>query len=154
VVQLGSPRGIALFLQRVVRARHSLHGVSKGILFALTRDELVECTALLRAVHEGQLDAVRMPEAPLDVLAQQIVAACAVDAWDERTLFALVKRAWPYRELGWEKSSQVLQMRCERASERRGRMRVPLHRDRVNLALRPLKGARLTALMNGGAMPD
>jgi len=154
VVQLGSPRGIALFLQRVGRAGHSLHGVSKGILFALTRDELVECTALLRAVHDGELDAVRMPEAPLDVLAQQIVAACAVDAWDERALFALVKRAWPYRDLGWEQYAQVLQMLSEGVSERRGRMRVHLHRDRVNHVLRARKGARLTALMNGGAIPD
>ena len=154
VVQLGSPRGIALFLQRVGRAGHSLHGVSKGVLVALTRDELVECTALLRAVHEGELDAVRMPEAPLDVLAQQIVAACAVDAWDERTLFALVKRAWPYRELTWESYGQVLHMLSEGVSERRGRMRVHLHRDRVNHVLRARKGARLTALMNGGAIPD
>ena len=154
VVQLGSPRGIALFLQRVGRAGHSLHGVSKGILFALTRDELVECTALLRAVHEGQLDAVRMPEAPLDVLAQHIVAACAVDAWDERALFALVKRAWPYRDLTWERYAQVLQMLSEGVSERRGRMRVHLHRDRVNQVLRARKGARLSALMNGGAIPD
>ena len=154
VVQLGSPRGIALFLQRVGRAGHSLHGVSKGILFALTRDELVECTALLRAVHEGQLDAVRIPEAPLDVLAQQIVAACAVDAWDERALFAMVKRAWPYRELTWERYAQVLQMLSEGVSERRGRMRVHLHRDRVNHVLRARKGARLSALMNGGAIPD
>jgi len=154
VVQLGSPRGIALFLQRVGRAGHSLHGVSKGILFALTRDELVECTALLRAVHDGELDAVRMPEGPLDVLAQQIVAACAVDAWDERALFALVKRAWPYRDLTWEQYSQVLQMLSEGVSERRGRMRVHLHRDRVNHLLRARKGARLTALMNGGAIPD
>src|SRR5215470_13095455 len=143
VVQLGSPCGIALFLQRVGRAGHSLHGVSKGILFALTRDELVECTALLRAVHEGQLDAVRIPQAPLDVLAQQIVAACA-----------MLKRAWPYRELTWERYTQVLQMLSEGVSERRGRMRVHLHRDRVNHVLRARKGARLTALMNGGAIPD
>ena len=154
VVQLGSPRGIALFLQRVGRAGHSLHGVSKGILFALTRDELVECTALLRSVHEGQLDAVRMPEAPLDVLAQQIVAACAVDAWDERALFALVRKAWPYRDLSWDRYAQVLQMLSEGVSERRGRMRVHLHRDRVHHVLRARKGARLTALMNGGAIPD
>ncbi len=154
VVQLGSPRGIALFLQRVGRAGHSLHGVSKGVLFALTRDELVECTALLRAVHEGELDAVRIPEAPLDVLAQQIVAACAVDAWDERALFALVKRAWPYRDLAWDTYAQVLQMLAEGVSERRGRMRVHLHRDRVHHVLRARKGARLTALMNGGAIPD
>ena len=154
VVQLGSPRGIALFLQRVGRAGHSLRGVSKGILFALTRDELVECTALLRAVQDGELDAVRMPDAPLDVLAQQLVAACAVDAWDERALFALVRRAWPYRELPWEKYAQVLHMLSEGVSERRGRMRVHLHRDRVNHVLRARKGARLTALMNGGAIPD
>jgi ATP-dependent Lhr-like helicase len=154
VVQLGSPRAIALFLQRVGRAGHTLRGLSKGILFALTRDELVECTALLRAVHDGELDAVRIPQAPLDVLAQQIVAACAVDAWDERALFALVKRAWPYRDLTWERYAQVLHMLSEGMSERRGRLRVHLHRDRVNHVLRSRKGARLTALMNGGAIPD
>jgi ATP-dependent helicase Lhr and Lhr-like helicase len=154
VVQLGSPRSIALFLQRVGRAGHSLHGVSKGVLFALTRDELVECAALLRAVHSGELDAVRIPEAPLDVLAQQIVAACAVDAWDERALFALIKRAWPYRDLSWDAFAQLLTMLSEGVSERRGRLRVHLHRDRVNHMLRARKGARLTALMNGGAIPD
>jgi ATP-dependent helicase Lhr and Lhr-like helicase len=154
VVQLGSPRSIALFLQRVGRAGHSIRGVSKGVLFALTRDELVECTALLRAVHDGELDAVRMPQAPLDVLAQQIVAACAVDAWDERALYALVKRAWPYRDLGWDAYGQVLTMLAEGVSERRGRLRVHLHRDRVNHLLRARRGARLTALMNGGAIPD
>jgi ATP-dependent Lhr-like helicase len=154
VVQLGSPRAIALFLQRVGRAGHSLHGVSKGVLFALTRDELVECAALLRAVHAGELDAVRIPEAPLDILAQQIVAACAVDAWDERALFSLVKRAWPYRNLSWDAYAQLLTMLSEGVSERRGRLRVHLHRDRVNHMLRARKGARLTALMNGGAIPD
>src|SRR5262249_40273711 len=154
VVQLGSPRSIALFLQRVGRAGHSLRGISKGILFALTRDELVESTALVRAVHDGELDAVRMPQAPLDILAQQIVAACAVDAWDERALFALVRRAWPFRNLGWDAYAQVLTMLAEGVSERRGRLRVHFHRDRVNHLLRARRGARLTALMNGGAIPD
>jgi ATP-dependent Lhr-like helicase len=154
VVQLGSPRAIAVCLQRVGRANHHKAGISKGILFALTRDELVECAALLRAVKEGILDAVLMPKKPLDVLAQQLVAACAVDSWDDRELFSVLRRAFPYRDLTLEEYEKTLAMLSEGVSVGRGRLRAHLHRDRVNHRLKARKGAHLVALTNGGAIPD
>jgi ATP-dependent Lhr-like helicase len=154
VVQLGSTRAISVLLQRVGRAGHYKGGISKGILFAMTRDELVECVALLNAVREGDLDAVRIPEKPLDVLAQQIVAACACEEWDERALYSLLRRAWPYRELTWEEYQQVVEMLSEGVASSRGRSGVHLHRDRVNQRLKARRGVRITALMNGGAIPD
>ena len=154
VVQLGSPRSIAVFLQRIGRAGHHKGGIAKGILFAMTRDELVECTALLRAVREGDLDAVQIPAKPLDILAQQIVAACACEDWDEKKLFELFQRAYPYRDLRWNEFEDVLKMLSEGVSTRRGRSRVHVHRDRVNGKLRARKGARIAALTGGGAIPD
>ncbi len=154
VVQLGSPRAIAVALQRIGRAGHSYGGISRGILFAMTQDELVECTALLWAIREGELDAVRMPQKPLCVLAQQLVAACACEDWDEEQLFDLVRRAHPYRALERTQYEGVLKMLSEGVSTRRGRSRVHLHRDRVGGKLRARKGARITALTNGGAIPD
>jgi ATP-dependent Lhr-like helicase len=154
VCQLGTPRSISVFLQRVGRAGHQLGGISRGILFAMTRDELVECTALLRAVREGDLDAVRIPEKPLDVMAQQIVAACACEDWTEDGLFSLIRGAWPYRNLESADYEQVLHMLSEGVATTRGRSRVHLHRDRVNGKLRGRKGARIAALTNAGAIPD
>ena len=154
VCQLGSPRSIATFLQRVGRAGHQKGGLSKGALFAMTRDELVECAALVDAIHRGELDAVRMPRKPLDVLAQQIVAACGAEAWKEDDLFALVRRASPYRDLTRAEFEGVVTMLSEGVATGRGRSRVHLHRDRVNGMLHARRGARLTALTNGGAIPD
>ena len=94
VCQLGSPRSIAAFLQRVGRASHHVGGVPKGRLFATTRDDLMECAALLDGVRRGELDRMPMPEAPLDVLAQVIVAEVASRDWDEDALFAMLVRAW------------------------------------------------------------
>ena len=154
VVQLGTPRSISVALQRVGRAGHHKGGTSRGLFFCLTRDDLVECTALLRAIKEGELDAIRMPEAPLDILAQQLVAWCACEDQDEEALYAQVKRAWPYRELSRKAYEQLLVLLSEGVATSRGRARVHLHRDRVNGKLRARQGARLTALMNGGAIPD
>lgn len=154
VVQLGSPRNIAVMLQRLGRSGHHKAAISKGILFAMTRDELVECTALLRAIREGQLDAVRLPEVPLDVLAQQVVAEVAAKDWGERELFDVFRRAMPYRALTWEDYEKVLHLVSEGVSTSRGRSRVHLHRDRVNGQLKARKGARLMALQNGGAIAD
>ncbi len=154
VCQLGSPRSIAVMLQRLGRAGHHYGGTSKGILFAMTRDELVECTALLQAIHQGELDAVILPNKPLDVLAQQIVAECACQEWDEDELFERFRRAYPYRALTRAEYDQVLHMLSEGVSTSRGRARVHLHHDRVNGWLKPRRGARLTALLNGGAIPD
>jgi len=154
VVQLGSTRAIAVLLQRVGRAGHHKAGISKGILFAMTRDELMECAALLNAVREGDLDAVRIPQKPLDVLAQQIVAACACEEWDERALFSLFQRAYPYRDLTWEEYQGVLEVLSEGIAAARGRAGIHLHRDRVNQRLKGRRGVRITALTNGGAIPD
>ncbi|MDY7227102.1 DEAD/DEAH box helicase [Hyalangium rubrum] len=154
VVQLGSTKAISVLLQRVGRAGHYKGGISKGLLIAMTRDELMECVALLNAVREGELDAVRIPDKPMDVLAQQIVAACACEEWDERALFSIFQRAYPYRNLTWEEYQGVLETLSEGISLRRGRSGVHLHRDRVNHRLKGRRGVRITALTNGGAIPD
>src|SRR5262249_35929846 len=154
VCQLGTPRSIATFLQRVGRAGHSLGRVPKGRLFALSREELVECAALIRAVHEGRLDKVEIPRAPLDILAQQLVAAFACDDWDEDELFAFCRRAYPYRDLSRDDFNDVLDMLSEGIAPHRGRWGAHLHRDRVNRRVRARKGARLTAITCGGAIPE
>ena len=154
VCQLGTPRSIATFLQRVGRAGHSLGRVPKGRLFGLTRDELIECLALTRAVREGRLDRVDIPRAPLDVLAQQVVAAVACEDWDEDALFDLCRRAFPYRDLSREDYDAVLEMLSEGIAPERGRYGAYLHRDRVNRWLHARKGARLTAITCGGAIPE
>lgn len=154
VCQLGSPRAIAVFLQRVGRANHAVAGIPRGRLFPLSRDELVECAALLDAVGRGELDRLIIPHQPLDVLAQQIVAEVASREWDEDGLFALCRRAWPYRALARAEFDAVVHMLAEGFSTRRGRRSAYLHRDAVNRRLRPRQGARLTALTCGGAIPD
>ncbi len=152
--QLGSPRSISTFLQRVGRANHSVGGLPKGRLFPLTRDELVECAALLQAVRAGELDRLIMPPKPLDVLAQQIVAEVASREYDEDELFTLVTGAWPYRDLKREEFDAIIRMLSDGFSTRRGRQSSYLHRDAVNRKLRPRRGARLTAITCGGAIPD
>ena len=154
VCQLGSPRSIATFLQRVGRANHAVSGVPKGRLFPLSRDELAECTALLDAVRRGELDHLIIPDKPLDVLAQQLVAEVAAGEWAEDELFELVRRAYPYRSLTRAEFDAVVKMLSEGLSTRRGRQSAYLHRDAVNRRLRARRGARLTALTNGGAIPD
>jgi len=154
VCQIGSTRTISTLLQRVGRSGHQLDGVSKGRLFPLSRDELVECAALLDAVARGELDRLHLPPAPLDVLAQQVVAACVDGERGEDELFNLVRRAWPYRELPREKYDAVVDMLAEGFATRRGRRGAYLHHDRVNRRLRARRGARLTALTSGGAIPD
>jgi ATP-dependent Lhr-like helicase len=154
VCQLGTPRSIATFLQRVGRAGHSLGLVPKGRLFGLSREELVECAALIRAVREGRLDRVEIPQAPLDILAQQIVAAVACEDWDEEALFERFRHAHPYRDLGRADYDAVLEMLSEGLAPQRGRWGAYLHRDRVNRRLHARKGARLTAITCGGAIPE
>jgi ATP-dependent helicase Lhr and Lhr-like helicase len=192
VVQINSPRAIAVTLQRVGRSGHWRGAVPKGRLFCTTRDDLLECAALVRAIRHGDLDRLVIPESPLDVLAQQIVAACAAgtetalprlreraqdglatagedagattaavrdagaasDGWDEGELFALVRRAYPYRNLARATFDAVLEMLSEGIASRRGRYGAYLHRDRVNGKLRARRGARLAAITSGGAIPD
>ncbi len=191
VVQINSPRAIAVALQRVGRSGHWRGAVPKGRFFATTRDDLMECAALVRAIKLGDLDRLMIPEAPLDVLAQQIVAACAAETplarrnesrvevladaselavgetragvpvpqeqsegWDEDELFALVKRAYPYRNLTRETFDSILEMLSEGIAAKRGRYGAYIHRDRVNGKLRARRGARLAAITSGGAIPD
>jgi ATP-dependent Lhr-like helicase len=154
VCQLGSPRSIATFLQRVGRANHSVGGVPKGRIFPLSRDELVECTALLAAVRSGDLDRLIFQPHPLDVLSQQIVAEVASRDCSEDELFALATRAWLYRDLSRDTFDAVIRMLSEGFATRRGRQSAYLHRDAVNNQLRARRGARLTAITCGGAIPD
>ena len=154
VCQIGSPRSIATFLQRVGRSGHTRFATPKGRLFPLTRDELVECAGLLRGVRAGRLDALCPSRQPLDILAQQIVAACAAEECREDELFALLRRAAHFRELAREDFDAVIEMLAEGIQTGRGRRAAHLHRDRVNGVLRGRRGARLAALTSGGAIPD
>ncbi len=154
VCQIGSTRSINAFLQRVGRAGHSVGGVPKGRLFPLSRDELVECTALLDAVRRGELDRLEVPRNLLDVLTQQIAAEVSAQEWNENALFDLVRGAYGYRDLQRAEFDQCVAMLAEGFSTRRGRHGALIHRDAVNGWLRPRRGGRLTAITSGGAIPD
>jgi ATP-dependent Lhr-like helicase len=154
VCQLGSPRSIAAFLQRVGRAGHHVGGTPKGRLFPSSRDDLVECTALLDCVRRGELDALVMPHAPLDVLAQQIVAEVSSTEWDEDALYDWLRRAWPYRDLPRTDFDAVVRMLADGFTTRRGIRAGYLHRDAVHKRLRGRQGGRMTAVMSGGTIPD
>lgn len=146
VCQISTPRRIAALLQRVGRAGHAVGALPKGRLFPVSRDDLVECTALLDAVRREELDRLIIPPKPLDVLAQQIAAEVACGEWDEDALYDLVRRASPYRDLTRTEYGEVVQMLAEGYSTRRGRKRALIHRDAVNRKLRPRDGLRLTAV--------
>ncbi len=154
VCQIGSTRSIATLLQRVGRSGHHLAAVPKGRLFPLSRDELIECAALVRAARERQLDRLIIPAHPLDILAQQIVAAVACEEWQEDSLFDLVRGAYPYRDVSRKDFDAVVQMLAEGFTTRRGRRGAYVHYDGVNRRLRARRGARLAALTSGGAIPD
>lgn len=154
VCQVGSPRAIAIALQRVGRAGHWRGAISKGRFFATTRDELLECAALIKAIKQGQLDQLIIPEEPIDVLAQQIVATCATGEWQEQNLFDLVKKAYPYRNLTYERFNSVLEMLSEGIAGSRGRYGTYLYRDQINGVVKAKRGSRLTAITSGGAIPD
>jgi ATP-dependent Lhr-like helicase len=154
--QIGSPRSIAVALQRIGRSGHRVDPASipKGRLFATTRDELLECAALVHAIRSGSLDALEIPAWPLDVLAQQIVSAAACEPWNEDDLFGLVQRAYPYRELPRSDFDSVIGMLSDGIATNRGRSGAFLHRDQVNGIVRGRRGARLAAITSGGAIPE
>src|SRR5216683_1937694 len=154
VCQIGSPRSISVGLQRIGRAGHWRGAVSKGRLFATTRDDLLESAALVRAIRQGDLDRLAIPEAPMDILAQQIVAMCAAEDWNETDLFQLLRRAYPYRHLAREHFDELIEMLSEGIASARGRYAAYLHRDRVNSVVRARRGARLAAITSGGAIPE
>ncbi len=154
VCQISSPRSINAFLQRVGRSGHAVGAPPKGRLFPLSRDDLVECAALLDSVRRGELDHLKIPRLPIDVLAQQIVAEAAAQEHSEATLFELMRAAYPFRELTRETFDEVVTMLAEGFTTRRGRHGALLYHDAVNRLIRGRKGARLTAITSGGAIPD
>ncbi|MFG3450941.1 DEAD/DEAH box helicase [Stutzerimonas stutzeri] len=154
VCQLGSPRSISAFLQRVGRAGHQVGGVSKGRLFPSSRDDLIECAALLDSVRRGELDTLIIPVAPLAVLAQQIVAEVSCQEWQEAALLELIRRAMPYAQLSETDYQALLAMLAEGYTTRHGARGAYLHRDLVNRSLRGRRGGRLTALTSGGTIAD
>jgi ATP-dependent Lhr-like helicase len=154
VIQIGSPRSIAVALQRFGRSGHWVGAKPKARIFATTRDELIECAALIRALRRGELERIQIPENALDILAQQIVAAAACEAWAEDALFDMVRTAWPYRNLPRSDFEQAIEMLSEGIATSRGRSGTFLHRDRVNGRVRGRRGARLAAITSGGAIPE
>lgn len=141
-------------MQRIGRAGHWHAAISKGRIFATTRDELLECAALVYAIREGDLDQLIIPKEPLDILAQQIVAACATQDWEEDTLFHYFKNAYPYQHLTREKFDEILVMLSEGIAGSRGRYGAYIHRDQVNHIIKARRGSRLAAITSGGAIPD
>src|SRR5580698_6818731 len=154
VCQIGSTRSISVGLQRIGRAGHWRGAIPKGRIFATTRDDLLECAALVRAIRQGDLDRIAIPEAPLDILAQQVVAMCAAEDWKEEELFHSVRHAYPYRNLSRSVFDEIVEMLSEGIASARGRYAAYLHRDRINGMLRARRGSRLAAITSGGAIPE
>ncbi len=154
VCQINSPRAIAPAMQRVGRAGHWRGATPKGRFFVTTRDDLLETAALVQAMHSGVLDRLEIPAEPLDVLMQQMVAACAAEPWEEDALFSMVRRAYPYRDLTRETFEELLTLVCEGIASSRGTWGAYLLRDRVNGILQARRSARMAAVSNGGTIPD
>ena len=154
VCQIGSPRSIASFIQRVGRSGHHVGGIPKGIVFPLSLDELAESIAVIDAIKRGELDELIIPEKPIDILAQQLVAELAGEDYNEDTLYELVKKSYPFRNLERKEFEGILTMLSEGYTTRRGRRGAYIHHDVINKKLRARKNARLTALISGGAIPD
>jgi ATP-dependent Lhr-like helicase len=154
VCQISSPHRIATLLQRVGRSGHTVSGLPKGRVFPLTRDDLIECAAMVRAVKDGELDRVLIPDKPLDVLAQQIVAESAAEEWDEEALYALFRRAYPYRGLEKAEFDEVVAMLAHGYATKRGQRAALVHYDAVQRKLRERRGSRMVAIMSGGAIPE
>src|SRR5438445_9984530 len=155
VCQISSPHRIATLLQRVGRSGHTVRGVPKGRVFPLTRDDLIECAAMLQGVRDGELDRVAIPDAPLDVLAQQIVAETAAqEKWEEDALLCLVRGAFPYKNLEPSDFKDVVEMLSRGYATRNGRRGALIHYDAIERQLRARKGSRMSAILNGGAIPE
>jgi ATP-dependent helicase Lhr and Lhr-like helicase len=154
VCQIGSPRSFATFLQRVGRSNHTRNGIPAGLLFPTTRDELVECAALMRGALSGRLDALVIPQGPLDILAQQVVAECAAAEWKESELLALIRGAAPFSAVSDADFDDVAELLSEGIRTGRGRRAAYLHRDQISGELRGRRGARMAALTSGGAIPE
>src|SRR5581483_11093860 len=154
VCQIATTRSVSVAMQRVGRAGHWRGAVPKGRLFAVTRDDLMEHCALVRAMREGELDRLEIPEQPIDVLMQQVVAACGAESWQEDALYEIVRRAWPYRNLTRAEFDEIVTLLHEGIENSRGRYGAYLLRDRVNGQLHGRRGARMIAISNGGAIPD
>jgi ATP-dependent Lhr-like helicase len=154
VIQISSPRSISAFVQRLGRSRHYVNGVPKGRLIPLTLNDLIECTALLHSVKKGELDTLHIPEKPVDVLAQQIVAEVSCQDYPADELYAIFKKAFPYRNLTLNEFGEIAETLSRGYTTRKGRGSAYIHYDRINQTLKPRRAARLTALINGGTIPD
>ena len=154
VCQINTTRNIGVAMQRVGRAGHWRGGMPKARLFATTRDDLLEQAALVRKLRSGELDRLEIPPAPIDILMQQIVACCGAEPWDEASLFDVLRRAYPYREISREHFDELLTLLYEGIESSRGRYGAYLLRDGVGRRIHPRRSARMTAIANGGAIPD
>jgi len=154
VCHVGAPRALATLVQRVGRSGHARGAVPRGVFFPLTRDDLVQAAAAVRAVRAGELDRLSVPENPLDVLAQQCAATIATGEMGVEELWALVRRAYGFRRLSRDDFDAVIDMLAEGVATRRGRRGALVHFDRVHGRLRPRRGTRLAAITSGGAIPD
>lgn len=154
VCQIGSPRAMSIALQRVGRSGHWYGAISRGLFFATTRDELLECCALVYAISHGKLDNLIIPKEPIDILAQQIIASCAADDWLEADLYKMIKEAYPYKNLSLETFHAVIEMLSNGVAGSRGRYGAYLFRDQINGIVKGRRGSRLTAITSGGAIPE
>jgi len=154
VCQIATTRAVAVAMQRVGRAGHWRGAIPKGRFFATTRDDLLEQAALLRKMVAGELDLLEVPDSPIDVLMQQIVAMCGAESWDELDLYNVLRRAWPYRNLTREHYEELLALLHNGIESTRGRYGAYLLRDKVQGHLHARRGSRSIAISNGGAIPD
>ena len=154
VCQIASTRAISVAMQRVGRAGHWRGAIPKGRLFATTRDDLLEQAALIVQMRSGALDRLEIPPQPIDVLMQQIVAACGAESWDKASLYSVLRRAYPYRNLTWEQFEEIIAILCNGIESSRGRYGAYLLHDGIHGQLHPRRGARMIAISNGGAIPD
>src|ERR1700761_8993717 len=154
VCQINTPRALAPALQRAGRAGHWRGAIPKARFFPTTRDDLVDLAAIVRGLRAGALDQLEIPPQPLDVLMQQIVAACAAEPWQEDDLFALVTGAHTYRDLPRETFEELLCLLSDGIESSRGRYGSYILRDRIHGRLQARRGARSITVSNGGTIPD